>query len=196
MKLSLHLAFATLALVSLVGCATKPTIMIEQKPGIDWSKYRTFAVLPMTEHVPGGSPTIINAVIPAILDSVKKGYLAKGYTEVAPESADVVINVTAGWLPRVNVRNWNYVPGYVGSSWYTSYSDFMLATGSVQVDTFEQGKLALQTYDAKTREMIWVGFGTAMKNERLSAPERVDKVRALILDLLKELPPAPGSAAK
>lgn len=193
MKLPLHLAIATLALLTFVGCATKPTTIIEKKPGTDWSKYRTFAVLPMTEHVPGGSPTIINAVIPAILDAVKQGYTAKGYTEAPPESADVVINVTAGWLPRVNVRNWNYVPGYVGSSWYTSYSDFMLATGSVQVDTFEQGKLALQTYDSKTREMIWVGFGTAMKNERLSVPERVHKVRGLILDLLKELPAAPAA---
>lgn len=190
MKLLLRLALAAFAVFSLAGCATKTSFMVEQKPGVDWSKYRTFAVLPMTEHVPGGSPTIIAAVLPAITDSITKGFVAKGYTEAPPATADVVINVTAGWLPKVNVTNWNYVPGYVGSNWYGSYTDFALSTGMVQVDSFEQGKLALQTYDAKTREMIWVGFGTAMKDERASVPERVQKVRDGIAELLQQLPAA------
>jgi hypothetical protein len=190
MKTSLRLALAALTLVSLAGCATKTTLKVEQKPGVDWTKYHTFAVLPMTETLPGGSQTIIDAVLPAIYTSISKGFVAKGYKEAPPESADVVINVTAGWLPKVNVTNWNYVPGYVGSNWYGSYTDFAISSGMVQVDTFEQGRMALQTYDAKTREMIWVGFGSAIKDERASVPERVQKVREAIAELLAQLPAA------
>jgi Domain of unknown function (DUF4136) len=190
MKTPIRLALAALALVSLAGCASKTSLMVEQKPGVDWTKYQTFAVLPMTETLPGGSKTIIDAVLPAIHDSISRGFVAKGYKEAPPEKADVVINVTAGWLPKVNVTNWNYVPGYVGSSWYGSYTDFALSTGMVQVDTFEQGRLALQTYDARTREMIWVGFGKAIKDERASVPERVQKLREALADLLQKLPAA------
>jgi len=190
MKPALRVAAVAFALFAVSGCATKTTLRVEQKPGADWSTYRTFAILPMTETLPGGSPTIVAAVLPAVTESIAKGFRAKGYTEAPPEKADLVINVTAGWLPKVNVSNWNYVPGYVGSNWYTSYSDFALSTGMVQVNTFEQGKLALQTYDAKTREMLWVGFGTAIKDERASVPERVQKVREAIAELLQQLPAA------
>ncbi|MBE2212738.1 MAG: DUF4136 domain-containing protein [Opitutaceae bacterium] len=190
MKTLIRLALATLVLVSLAGCATKTSLKVEQKPGVDWSKYRTYAVLPMTETLPGGSKTIIEAVLPAIQDSIARGFEAKGYKVASPESADVVINVTAGWLPKVNVTNWNYVPGYVGSNWYGSYTDFAISSGMVQVDTFEQGRMAVQTYDAKTREMIWVGFGTAIKDERASVPERVQKIREAIAELLAQIPAA------
>jgi Domain of unknown function (DUF4136) len=178
------------------GCnsATAPKLAVQQKPNVDLAAYRTFAILPLTEHVPGTDPVKIKAAAPIVTTVIRNELVKKGYQEASVEEANFTIVLNAAAIPRTRAVELGYVPSYVGSGWYDSYEEFRLAA-DVRIENFDEAVLALQIYDAKTKELVWVGYGTAMKKENASIEERVQRVGGALVQLLGAFPKAAATAA-
>jgi hypothetical protein len=177
----------------LAGCATAPQLQVEQKPGVDLAAYHSFAIMPMTEHVPGADPSAVKAAVPVITGVIRAQFLAKGYRETTPDQADFTVVLNAAFLPRTQAVSLGYIPATVGSGVYGSYEEFRLAT-DVRMNDYDQAVMALQVFDARTKDMVWVGFGTAMKKERASLGERVQRASQALVELLGSFPKATARA--
>lgn len=150
------------------GCATvPPKALSEFDDKVDFTTYRTFALAPMETRVPGANPEDILRVGPAMKEAARQTMLAKGYTEVAePKSADLVIRVHSKIVPKTEVTDWGFTPAYPTYRWYRRYPYATYGTRQVTVDNYKEGTLIVEAHDARSRDMVWVGWVTGRTEER------------------------------
>ena len=182
----MKIALLSLLLIALgfSGCATGPKIQSTSDPEEDFSKFQTFALLPLPNEIEGGAPGGLLQWKPIIESSMRDGFLAMGLQESDPESADVVIHVKGKIVPKTEVNDWGYMGyptyGYVGRRmWIQSYP-----LGNVTVDNYDEGTLAIEAFERATKELVWVGWAT----NRVSRTPEEANVRAAITEIVNTFP--------
>ena len=175
---------ATLACVFFVlGCQTTPKYNFESDPEVDFTAYKTFAMMPLPSQVPGAEPDLVLRVGDTVKSTLENELKNKGYTQTDIDSADFTVNVTGKVVPKVDIRDFGYQPYYTYSSvrrWgyrhpYTA--DFR----DVYVDEYEEGTLIVEIYDTATKELVWVGWTSARLSSKGPNLELIaEKVRGVV----------------
>ncbi len=204
---------------ALTGCSTnKPTINSSVNHATDFSTFRTFTILPFSEESMQGStsPGLLLQVGQPVTLEIQNSMQRIGYIPVGDvEKADIAIKITGNSIPKVEVTNTGY-GGYYGmggypygaGGWargypyggYGGYGGYGMGVGvgmgsSVRVDQYEEATLGIEAYDAKTKELVWVGWATG-KTSKGGAD--LDKIRGVIQQVLARFPVSaqagPGNA--
>ena len=177
--------WALALLLGLTACTT-PKVRTEHDGAVDFSRYKTFAVLPLSTSGPGVDPGAALRLAEPAEQAVRDSFIAKGMTEAARDTADCAVHVRGESLPRVEVTNWGYtaypVYGVRRRGWvyYGGYRD-------VDVRTTEERKLIVEIYDNASHKQAWVGW-----IERSgSGPVRPEKLQEGIRKILAGFPPPP-----
>jgi Domain of unknown function (DUF4136) len=190
------LRMALLGLVGLLaGCSTVRT-QHDYDPQAPFPTYKTYAWVTEEPLIKPQAGTAGGAVISPLLDpiirsAVERHFGAKGYAKVDdPAQADLVVSYTIGARDKIEVNSYPVGAGYrYGGGW--GYGGGY----ATDVDTYTEGVLALDFFDAKTKRAVWHGFGS----KRLSSspsPERTrENVDQAVVAILKKFP-ARGEAPK
>ncbi len=197
MKLPAPLAFLALtaAAIGFVGCATTPAeVNTEFDPQADFTGARTFAILPLPKEIPGADPGLAMRIGGTAEETIRTAMVAKGYTEVAKEDADIAVLLHGRLVPKTEVTEWGFTPYFGAYGWnrgYRGYYSGMYGGNSVTVDQYNEGTMIAEVYDVSSKSMIWVGWITGRANlEREGEQERV----AIAIDRILAAYPARGAA--
>ncbi len=172
--------FMFLALV-LAACASSPTIDNDYAPGTDFSRFRTYNWL----GAPQGVSPLVAQRITAGVDAQLQ---AKGWQRV-DSGGDVAVAALVATQQQQSIDTFYAAPMYSGwgrrGGWGMS-----MGSASTTVRTYQVGTLAVDLFDASTRQAIW--RGTASKTVPSSQDGVNQAVDTGIAKMFVDFPP--GSA--
>jgi len=118
-----------------------------------------------------------------ILRSIDKTLHNKGFTK--SETPDLLVSITTKAEKNVNVYQNNFGYGY-GWGWY---NPFWWGTGFNNFSTYEsvEGRLFIDLIDAKKKELVWQGVGTAPLVDGPEAKEA--RIQEIVTAILAKYPP-------
>ena len=205
--------------LALTGCGTSPPkIDSEVNRAVDFSQFRTFTILPYTEEsMAGANPgTLLRVGEPIVLE-IQNNMQRLGYIPVGDvEKSDIAFNIQGNSIPKMSVTDsgfggyygmggypygaggWASRYPYGGRGGYGGYGGYGVGVGygsTVSVDQYDEGTLAIEAYDAFTKELVWVGWATGRMSK--DGPD-MDKLRTTIQQVLARFPVSaragPGNA--
>lgn len=152
----------SVALVLVISaCASTNAIKAnhDRNESIDTSTYKTFAWLSPTKMLSG--PENANPIMKVrIDDAIEAAFEKKGYTLVSdPESADFTISYTIGSREKIKVNS--YPTTYrTGFGWGGRYYGGVAMGTETTVRQYNEGRLAIDVFDVKTKQPAWHGWAT------------------------------------
>jgi hypothetical protein len=179
---------ALLCLLSLSACETMSTHSDYDRTQ-SFAGYRTFAWIaadPMI--VAPGHPR--DEVSPLnrrrVVEAIESDLAAKGMTQAAEAaSADFVIAYTIGARDKINVNS--YPEPYQGA-WHWGYPNYW---SGVDLNTYTEGRLAIDIFDGRTREPVWHGVATK-RIEASDLRHAEERIQTAVKSILKDFPPKAG----
>lgn len=160
------------------GCSSVKT---DFKAGTDFSRYRTFAMMPLPQSGPPQDPGLMMRVAQPAKEAVVTGLGAKGMFEAPGNEADLEINLKGQAIPKVDVTNYGYTYPRL-----THYGTVMVTYGSSPtVTTYTERRLIIEMFDNRTKEMVWVGWTTKNSDK----PVKTEVVQEAIRSILEKYPP-------
>jgi hypothetical protein len=167
--------------IALAACSTAPKVNAQAKAGADFTKYHTFALMPLPTTGPASDPGLMLRVGEPAHKAAVEALTAKGLTEADLAQADIAVNLRGQFLPKVEVANYGYAGGPVG----LRRGGF--AGGGYQgqeVSNYEERTLTIEVFDNHTKELSWVGWS----KRDATAEVDVEKLQAGIRSILAEFP--------
>lgn len=182
-KQMLFLAGLAAGLV-LAACTTAPKFNSEFKQGADFTKYKTYTVVPLPQKVEGMDPGAGIRLSSAALASAKAAMVGKGYTEAAdPKGADLALIIKGKAVPKTDITDWGFSYG-VGWGGYPYGGGYY--GSNVSVDQYEEGTLIVEAYEVKTKEMVWVGWVTGRVQDKTEG--QAERVASAVTQVLGSYP--------
>ncbi len=174
------------ALVLAAGCATP--VKTDYKAGTDFSRYKTFALLPITHQGPVEDPGAVLRLTGPAQAAVARELTAKGMTQ-APggQPADLAVNIRGQSLPKVDVTDY----GYTYPVWTRYGTVTVVRNPSVSVNTYTERTLIIELLDTRAKELVWVGW--LKKNS--SRPVTAEALDEAIRSVLQKYPPSAGGSS-
>ncbi len=161
------------------GCATP--VKCDYKIGTDFSKYRTFALLPLPQNSPPEDPGLILRVAEPARAAVAAELGSKGLTQAPANQADLAVNLKGRSLPRVEVRDYGY--SYPVMTRYGMVT--VVENPYTTVSTTNERTLIIEVLDNRTKELIWVGWLTKTSSKPVSPQALQEAIR----EVLAKYPP-------
>jgi hypothetical protein len=179
---TISLILCTAGLLLAAGCAAP--VKTDYKQGTDFSKYRTFALMPLPQQGPTDDPGLMLRVAQPARDAVVGELTAKGMTQAPTNQADLSVNLKGQSLPRVEVRNYGYT--YPVSTRYGMVT--VVENPYTSVSTYNERTLIIEMLDNKTKELVWVGW----TKKDTSSPVTPQDLQDAIRKILAKFPPPPS----
>ncbi len=173
----------TLALALAAGCSTTPKVKTEFEQTVDFSKYKTFAVLPVSRSGPASDPGVALRVGKPAEEEAAATLVAGGFQPAEQGKADFSVLLRGESIPKVEVSQWGYTPvvgGRYGGMYVGGYG-----SSHIDVDQYDERTLIAEVYDNQTKKVVWVGWA----KRRASGDVTVEKVRAAVRRVLSAFPP-------
>jgi len=168
------------------GCATPAKS--EYKPGTDFSKYRTFALMPLPQQASAQDPGLILRLAEPAKAAVVEALTAKGLTEAPADKADLAVNLRGQSLPKVEVRDYGY--SYPAMTRYGMVT--VVQNPYTTISTSTERTLIIEMLDNRAKEVVWVGW----TKKESSAPVKPETLQEAIRKVLAEYPPTPVGEKK
>jgi hypothetical protein len=169
------------------GCATP--VNTEYKAGVNFSQYRTFALLPLPQQASASDPGAALRLAEPAREAVRSALEAKSLAEAPAGQADLAVNLRGQSLPRVEVKNYGYT--YPAMTRY-GYPVTVVQNPYTTVSTYDERTLIIELLDNRAKEVVWVGW---MKKQS-SGPVRAQDLQQAIREILAKYPPAESSKNK
>jgi hypothetical protein len=177
-----HRALLVAALTALLVGAGCSTVNTDYKAGADFTKYRTFVVMPLAQQAPAQDPGAVLRLAQPAKEAVTEALTAKGLTEAPADRADLSVNLRGQSLPKVQVRDYGYT--------YPVMTRYGMVTVTqnpyTSVSTTTERKLIIELLDNHAKELVWVGWMTKDSSAKVT-PEALQKA---IQEVLAEYPPS------
>lgn len=142
---------ASLLVAILAGCATAPTVTSHPDSSVNYSNYKTFAMMNTSSLSSAiNNPNVSPALIRQVREETAAAFVAKGLTKAPTNSADLLVLVHGGLQEKIDITDWGLSYGRFGRG-YAGLG------GQYGIDQYQEGKIMIEVFDAKTREFIWRG---------------------------------------
>ena len=181
----LCISLSAAAVLITAGCSTP--VKTDYKAGADFSRYRTYAVMPLAQKAPVQDRDLLLRLSGPATDAVQSELDAKGLTQAALGPADLSVTLQGQSLPRVEIRDYGYT--YPVMTRYGMVT--VVQNPYTSVSTYNERRLIIEMLDNHTKELVWVGWMTK-QSSRPVTPERLQEA---IRKILAEFPP-PATTAK
>jgi len=174
----------TVVLVGLLtACSSTPKVQTQAKAGADYSRFHTFALMPLPATGPASDPGLMLRLAEPARQAVVEALTAKGLTEADRAQADIAVNLQGQSIPKVEVTDWGYrstpIYGRRGRYYYgaVGYHD-------LDVRTTEERTLSIEIFDNRSKDLAWVGWS----KREASGEIKVEKLTEAIRRILVEFP--------
>ena len=171
-------AFAVAALLCLLpGCATTG-ITPQIQPGTDFSRYHTFAVLPLGQGTQGNLPAAGKELFDAAVKEASACLTRKGLRPASESQADLLVDISGNAVA---------VPdSYLHRDVYTrqgSVGVYYLNSAFPQIQT--QCNAVVELVDRASSKVVW----RAQQQDTLLSQPSTGSVAAMIREILSAYPP-------
>ena len=129
-----------------------------------------------------------------IEESIKTNISAKGYKEVAKESAELIFVFHAHVTQMADIRTDYQTIGYgsfgYGGRWgYGGYGGATMMIPSTTTYRWEEGQLIIDAYNPKTKKIVWRGIVKDEISGSSYTPEETTKyINKVVSKVLKDFP--------
>ena len=152
-------AFALLgAALVVAGCASGPRVRAERDPGVDFSRYRTFAFADPLGTDRAGYETLVSGYLKA---ATQRELEARGLRLVEADPQLLVnFNGRLNEKLRTTTMPSSSISFAYGRGGYYSYRTGLYTTWPLydtQVQSYTEGTLNIDVIDAERKQMIWEG---------------------------------------
>ena len=182
----IHLFPALLATSLALACASSIKTAFDTDPNADLSTYKTYAWVgdgsgPPTAGSHGG-PYVSPLDDKRIRREVDGQLQTKGYVPSDRSQADLMVHYGVRAEEQLRVtqtpgRSTYYARGYRYGTWH--------AGSSVRVQQYTEGTMTIEFFDRKTKDALWVGWGS----KRLSkSNDRDEVIKQAVQKILEPLP--------
>jgi hypothetical protein len=162
------------------GCASP--VKTDFKAGADFSRYRTFALMPLPQSPPAEDPGVRLRLAQPAREAVVGSLTAKGLTETAATKADLAVNLRGQSLPKVEVTDYGYsYPVMTRAGTVT-----VVRNPYTSVSTYTERTLIIELLDTRAKELVWVGW----TKKSSSKPVSPDALQEAIRGILEKYPPS------
>jgi hypothetical protein len=154
----------------------------DYKTGADFSKYKTFTMMPLPKQGPPNDPGAPLRLAQPAKEAVASALTAKGLTEAPADQADLTVVLRGRSLPKVDITNYGYTYPMM-----TRYGTVPVVTNPyTTVDTYNERTLYVEMLDNRAKELVWVGSMTKDTSTKPVTPEMLQKA---IKEVLAKYPP-------
>jgi Domain of unknown function (DUF4136) len=169
MKRQMISALALAALTA--GVVYAQHVTTDSDPAAPFATYKTYAWTP-------GTASAISLTEQRIHDGVNAQLQGKGMTQVdSNPNVFVATHVTTHTVPQVIADG---------------FGPWGFGAGMATVQTYTEGSLIVDLYDATTRKMVWRGVATAAVSDK---PEKnASKIDKSLMKMFERYPPGVGSS--
>ena len=115
-----------------------------------------------------------------ILRAIENEMLAKGFTK--SEEPDLLVSIFTKTKENINIYQ-NNMYGYYGWGWNPWY----WGVGPNTVNTTSEGTLYLDLIDAKSKQLVWQGMGTAALAKEVN--KKQERINEIVQKILEKYPP-------
>jgi hypothetical protein len=146
--------FAIAGLLLLAACASSnmPRFTTDAAPGFNVAEVKSYS------WAFQNAPTGMNPLqYQRIRDAMDAAFAANGFQRVE-DGGDVIVGFTIGARDRVEVTDWGPVGPYFPGLGRSPRSAWAYTYNRVDVRNVTQGSLALDVFDARTRQPVWHGI--------------------------------------
>jgi hypothetical protein len=168
-RLSLTIVVTALAaILTLVpGCKTGPTA--EFKPGVNFSQYHTYALLPLPTAGPASDPGAPLKQAGSVVKAVSETLAAKGFTAAPIEQADLLVKLTTR---------------------FNQHDNEVWMSGSGRM-IMEDRMLTIRIIENKTKDVVWSDWLNRTTYDTATPQEAGE----IIAQMLKPFPPHSTASA-
>jgi len=147
-------------LLTLVGCASGPTVRASAEPGTDFAQYKTFAFMSPLGTDRAGYRSIVSQQLMA---ATQREMEARGMRRV-DDSPQLLLNFGATLSEKLEVTTMP-APAYMyGAPGYYGYRAGLYSTWAYYDQTrvwqYTQGTLNIDVVDAARKQLVWEGVVT------------------------------------
>ena len=176
-----------------LACASPIKTAFDADPSVNMTSYKTYAWI-SADSLIGPTEGVIEGNYISPLDDqrirrqVDSQLQTKGYRPTDRAQADLIVTYGVGSKEKIRVtdspgRSSYYYGGYGYGSWYQG--------SSVNVQQYTEGTLTIEFFDRKTKDAVWVGWGS----KRLSkSNERDEVIQEAVQKILAPLPAQPAAS--
>ncbi|MDN5940252.1 MAG: DUF4136 domain-containing protein [Nitrospira sp.] len=193
MSIRFLIVWLALVLLAAGGCAAGPQVITDFDRSVEFSAFRTFAYLGMTDRGYEVGPSDRSPLRGRVKEMVDKQLAAKGFTEVRLEdSPDLLVHIFFGVLDERSVETTSRMPGFFGRQVqaYEYHEGTWTPIKTTRVITHEdhEGTLIVDLADASKKELVWRSVIKAVLGDDLEKNfQMADKG---VAEAFKDYPPA------
>ena len=171
-----QLSVFSLALILLSACASAPPVKTSTEPGLDYNRYRSFALLPLPKDGPASDPGLMSRIAEPAHAAVVEALSAKGLKEADMSAADLAVHLHGRSVPKTQTTDWGYKSGP------DDYGrrQVMSAERNVEVEHYDERTLTIKIFDNRTKQQVWSGAKTANTTGRLDARKLQEAIHTVL----------------
>jgi len=176
--LSLLILFLTLFVA---GCSTID-VYSDFDPKADFSAIHTFALKKI--QVPGDVLTDNPLLYKRIAAAVSAYLQQRGYREVDPDNADILVVLRGGIKEKMRITDWGPSRPYPYGRRYG-----WEGPGRIDVHYYTEGTLIIDILDRARNELIWQGLGTGILRRHSDEIKKQEMINQYVKKILDQFPP-------
>src|SRR6476660_5854677 len=101
LRMNCIVALIMASALCLAGCSTAHKVHTQATPGIDYSQYHTFALMPLPTASPVSDPGLMARISEPARQATIEALVAKGLSQSDQQHADIAVNLKGQFLPKV-----------------------------------------------------------------------------------------------
>jgi hypothetical protein len=173
-------------LILVWSCGPSLKVTSDYDKGVDFSKYKTFAL-----YKPDSISTHISQLNQnRIINAIKNEMIKKGFHETS-SSPDMLVNMVTVFKDKVDVSSTTNYYGYGGM--YRPYywgGGGVYGNTSYNVREYKDGSLIIDVIDASSNKLIWQGVGNKEIDGPIKDPDT--KIPQAVASIMTSFPPGTG----
>jgi len=175
----LKITFAMFLFAALLTSCSSVKVASDYDQSVDFNKYKTYAFF---------KPGIDKAEVSdldkkRILRGIESAMSAQGY--IKSEDPDMLVSIFTKTNENINIYQ-NNMMGFYGYGW-GGWNPYYWGAGRNTISSTSEGTLYIDLIDAKDKELIWQGMGTAAL--ATDASKKQNRVNEIVAEILKKFPP-------
>jgi hypothetical protein len=179
----LKVLLSTLLLVIFIHSGCSPiTVRYDYDHEYDFGQYKTYC-WPTEDQIDKYNTFVKNTLVyKRVQEAVDKVLVAKGFSRVGCNEADLCVVVHAGVKDRMQIYDNR---GYYGwyRPWWGPYG------GYTEVSYYEEGTLVIDLVDEKAKELTWRGSATGTVKDYKDSEDMQKDIDAAVKKILQHFPP-------
>ncbi|QSX38189.1 MULTISPECIES: DUF4136 domain-containing protein [Shewanella] len=174
-----------LAALALGACSSIKTSW-DFDPAVNFTQYKTYAWVAKQEE--GAGYHLDGLMDQRVRDAVDAELKAKGFSLVATEQADLLVNYLTKVDKKINVDTFNTSFGY-NPYWGPSWGFGNSVQTQTVVREYEVGTLIVDLVDHKSDRLVWRGSLADTIKDKNTPQEREALIRQAVAKIMANYPP-------